>query len=40
MALHCDLAFAETTEELSYLADVDATVTFRFPVPSRAAVYR
>lgn len=38
--LHCELAFADTTEELTYLAHADATVTFKFPLPSRAAMYR
>lgn len=38
--MHCDLGFAEVTEELSYLSDHPCSATFRFPLPSRAAVFK
>ena len=38
--LHCDLGYAETTEELSYVADADCSVVFRFPLPPRSAIFK
>ncbi|KAG2492817.1 hypothetical protein HYH03_008975 [Edaphochlamys debaryana] len=38
--IHADASFSDTKETLSYIADVDCTAVFKFPLPPRAAVYR
>eukprot|EP00197_Chlamydomonas_leiostraca_P001252 CAMPEP_0202885282 /NCGR_PEP_ID=MMETSP1391-20130828/41582_1 /ASSEMBLY_ACC=CAM_ASM_000867 /TAXON_ID=1034604 /ORGANISM="Chlamydomonas leiostraca, Strain SAG 11-49" /LENGTH=1167 /DNA_ID=CAMNT_0049568525 /DNA_START=90 /DNA_END=3594 /DNA_ORIENTATION=- len=38
--IHCDTAFAATTETFTFLSDEDVSVVFKFPLPPRAAVHR
>lgn len=38
--VYCDAGFADTSEELHYVSDVDCSVVFKFPLPPRAAIYR
>lgn len=38
--VYCDVGVAETLETLSYVADKDCSVRFKFPLPPRSSVFR